>query len=83
MTTVVPTEQHLALVYYFYLNKRHVIKLMFPQIKKMMEKAGNSHLLTLLSYPGAGHLIEPPYSPHARFSEFKLLEAKTKGENPI
>ncbi|KAA0724246.1 Acyl-coenzyme A thioesterase 4 [Triplophysa tibetana] len=47
-------------------------------MKKMMEKAGNSHLLTLLSYPGAGHLIEPPYSPHVRFSEFKLLEAKTK-----
>ncbi|XP_055049295.2 acyl-CoA thioesterase 19 [Misgurnus anguillicaudatus] len=47
-------------------------------IKKMMEKAGNSHLLTLLSYPGAGHLIEPPYSPHVRFSHFKLLEAKTK-----
>lgn len=50
-----------------------------PQIKKMMEKAGNGHLLTVLSYPGTGHLIEPPYSPHVRFSDFKLLEAKTKG----
>lgn len=68
-----------------FINKRHVIKLklMFPKMKKMMEKAGNSHLLTLLSYPGAGHLIGVPYSPHARFSEFKLLEAKTKGESPI
>ncbi|XP_051979375.1 acyl-CoA thioesterase 19 [Xyrauchen texanus] len=47
-------------------------------MKKMMEKAGNSHLLTLLSYPGTGHLIEPPYSPHSRFTDFKLLEAKTK-----
>ncbi|NP_001007420.1 acyl-CoA thioesterase 19 isoform X1 [Danio rerio] len=47
-------------------------------MRKMMEKAGNSHLLTVLSYPGTGHLIEPPYSPHVRFSDFKLLEAKTK-----
>uniref|UniRef100_A0A8C1M4L7 Acyl-CoA thioesterase 19 n=1 Tax=Cyprinus carpio TaxID=7962 RepID=A0A8C1M4L7_CYPCA len=50
-------------------------------MKKMMEEAGNSHLLTVLSYPGTGHLIEPPYSPHVRFSDFKLLEAKTKGES--
>uniref|UniRef100_A0A673B7V5 Acyl-CoA thioesterase 19 n=1 Tax=Sphaeramia orbicularis TaxID=375764 RepID=A0A673B7V5_9TELE len=33
---------------------------------EMMEQAGNSHLLTLLSYPNTGHLIEPPYSPHTR-----------------
>uniref|UniRef100_A0A673B557 Acyl-CoA thioesterase 19 n=1 Tax=Sphaeramia orbicularis TaxID=375764 RepID=A0A673B557_9TELE len=33
---------------------------------EMMEQAGNSHLLTLRSYPNAGHLIEPPYSPHTR-----------------
>ncbi|KAK7891303.1 hypothetical protein WMY93_023266 [Mugilogobius chulae] len=35
-------------------------------IKAMMEKAGNSHLLTLLTYPNAGHLIELPYTPHTR-----------------
>lgn len=29
-----------------------------------MTAAGKSHLLTVLNYPGAGHLIEPPYSPH-------------------
>uniref|UniRef100_A0A1A8EVT0 Acyl-CoA thioesterase 19 n=1 Tax=Nothobranchius korthausae TaxID=1143690 RepID=A0A1A8EVT0_9TELE len=40
-------------------------------MKEMMEKAGNSHLLTLLSYPEAGHLIEPPYSPHVRSSLFR------------
>ncbi|KAL4593552.1 bile acid-CoA:amino acid N-acyltransferase-like [Arapaima gigas] len=34
----------------------------------MMEEAGNSHLLTVLAYPGAGHLIETPYSPHSRAS---------------
>ncbi|XP_047203450.1 peroxisomal succinyl-coenzyme A thioesterase-like isoform X4 [Girardinichthys multiradiatus] len=40
-------------------------------MKVMMEQAGNSHLLTVLSYPNAGHLIEPPYTPHARSSLFK------------
>uniref|UniRef100_A0A3B3IC71 Acyl-CoA thioesterase 19 n=1 Tax=Oryzias latipes TaxID=8090 RepID=A0A3B3IC71_ORYLA len=33
-------------------------------MKQMMERAGNDQLLTLLSYPGTGHLIEPPYTPH-------------------
>ncbi|KAI3370573.1 hypothetical protein L3Q82_007142 [Scortum barcoo] len=40
-------------------------------IKEMMERAGNSHLLTILSYPNAGHLIEPPYTPHVRASTFR------------
>ncbi|XP_076153170.1 acyl-coenzyme A thioesterase 5-like isoform X1 [Alosa pseudoharengus] len=39
-------------------------------IEQMMERAGNRHLLTVLSYPDAGHLIEPPYTPHIRFSNF-------------
>ncbi|XP_064846038.1 acyl-coenzyme A thioesterase 1-like isoform X1 [Oncorhynchus masou masou] len=39
---------------------------------QMMERAGNSHLLTTLSYPGAGHLIEPPYGPHCRACTFVL-----------
>ncbi|XP_013885522.1 acyl-coenzyme A thioesterase 4 [Austrofundulus limnaeus] len=47
-------------------------------IKEMMERAGNSHLLTLLSYPNTGHLIEPPYSPHARASLFKDLTTHQK-----
>ncbi|KAI3370574.1 hypothetical protein L3Q82_007143 [Scortum barcoo] len=42
-------------------------------IKEMMEQAGNSHLLTILSYPNAGHLIEPPYTPHVRASAFKTI----------
>ncbi|KAK6309224.1 hypothetical protein J4Q44_G00206870, partial [Coregonus suidteri] len=41
-------------------------------MKQMMERAGNSHLLTTLSYPGAGHLIEPPYGPHCRACTFVL-----------
>ncbi|XP_062245424.1 acyl-coenzyme A thioesterase 2, mitochondrial-like isoform X2 [Platichthys flesus] len=39
-------------------------------IKEMMEGAGNSHLLTVLSYPNTGHLIEPPFTPHTRASNF-------------
>uniref|UniRef100_A0A673IYL8 Bile acid-CoA:amino acid N-acyltransferase-like n=1 Tax=Sinocyclocheilus rhinocerous TaxID=307959 RepID=A0A673IYL8_9TELE len=38
----------------------------------MMEKSGNRHLLEILTYPDAGHLIEPPYSPHFRATNFKL-----------
>ncbi|KAF7702066.1 hypothetical protein HF521_001349 [Silurus meridionalis] len=49
-------------------------------MKLMMEHGGNRHLLTVLSYPGAGHLIEPPYSPHCRASNFMLTqhEVRTK-----
>ncbi|XP_007907331.1 acyl-coenzyme A thioesterase 4-like isoform X2 [Callorhinchus milii] len=42
------------------------------EITKLMKTAKNAHLLTVLSYPGAGHLIEPPYSPHCRESKFKI-----------
>ncbi|XP_053369886.1 bile acid-CoA:amino acid N-acyltransferase-like [Clarias gariepinus] len=47
-------------------------------MKQMMEQAGNSHLLTTLSYPGAGHLIEPPYSPHCRASNYMLIGTRKK-----
>lgn len=47
-------------------------------IKETMEQAGNSHLLTVLSYPNAGHLIEPPYTPHARSSTFRTVELNQK-----
>ncbi|XP_076863383.1 acyl-CoA thioesterase 19 [Brachyhypopomus gauderio] len=47
-------------------------------IREMMERAENSHLLTVLSYPGAGHLIEPPYSPHTRASNYLLREEHKK-----
>lgn len=45
-------------------------------MKEMMERVGNSHLLTILSYPNAGHLIEPPYSPHTRFSDIRFATSK-------
>ncbi|KAK2832438.1 hypothetical protein Q7C36_015900 [Tachysurus vachellii] len=44
---------------------------------KITEKAGNRHLLSVLIYPGAGHLIEPPYTPHHRASNF-VIEGKNK-----
>lgn len=36
-----------------------------------MKAAGKAHLLNTLLYPEAGHLIEPPFSPHCRASNFK------------
>lgn len=45
---------------------------------QMMRAAGNEHLLTRLDYPGAGHLIEPPYSPHFRATKF--IKEGQKGE---
>ncbi|XP_064417182.1 peroxisomal succinyl-coenzyme A thioesterase-like [Latimeria chalumnae] len=41
-------------------------------IRKMMEAAGNAHLLTSVSYPGTGHLIDPPYCPHIPFSKMDI-----------
>ncbi|KAI4788815.1 hypothetical protein KUCAC02_035617 [Chaenocephalus aceratus] len=42
-------------------------------MREMMERAGNSHLLTVLSYKNAGHLIEPPFTPFVRASTFKSV----------
>ncbi|KAK3512637.1 hypothetical protein QTP70_018771 [Hemibagrus guttatus] len=33
------------------------------EIERRLHAAGKSHLFTRVSYPGAGHLIEPPYTP--------------------
>lgn len=43
---------------------------LWPQIVQQMKIAGKDHLLTLVEYPEAGHLIEPPYSPHFRATRF-------------
>ncbi|XP_047202281.1 bile acid-CoA:amino acid N-acyltransferase-like [Girardinichthys multiradiatus] len=45
-------------------------------IEKSLQSAGKSHLLTRLSYPGTGHLIEPPYSPNARESMWVIKPKK-------
>ncbi|KAG7318904.1 hypothetical protein KOW79_017378 [Hemibagrus wyckioides] len=38
------------------------------EIERRLHVAGKSHLFTRVSYPGAGHLIEPPYTPTCRTS---------------
>ncbi|XP_068449755.1 bile acid-CoA:amino acid N-acyltransferase-like [Clinocottus analis] len=45
-------------------------------IVETLKAAGKSQLLTLLSYPGAGHLIEPPYTPNARMSLWSIKPQK-------
>uniref|UniRef100_A0A3B4GQF3 Uncharacterized protein n=1 Tax=Pundamilia nyererei TaxID=303518 RepID=A0A3B4GQF3_9CICH len=44
----------------------------FPALRS----AGKSQLFTRLSYPGAGHLIEPPYAPCARVSLWRAKPEK-------
>ncbi|CAL8260592.1 unnamed protein product [Merluccius merluccius] len=57
-------------------------------MKEMMDRSGNGHLLSVLSYPHTGHLIDPPYSPHCRASNFMTSESREKfvvlwgGETP-
>nr|XP_014351396.1 PREDICTED: bile acid-CoA:amino acid N-acyltransferase-like [Latimeria chalumnae] len=51
-------------------------------IRKMMEAAGNVHLLTSMSYPGTGHLIDPPYCPHIPFSKMVIPTKNKKGNTP-
>ncbi|XP_043943238.1 peroxisomal succinyl-coenzyme A thioesterase-like [Protopterus annectens] len=49
-------------------------------IEKMMQEAGNAHLLTRICYPGAGHIIEPPYNAFVPESilVFPKLQMKAK-----
>ncbi|XP_077401062.1 peroxisomal succinyl-coenzyme A thioesterase-like [Vanacampus margaritifer] len=47
-------------------------------IEQMMRSVGKEHLLTRLEYPDTGHLIEPPYSPHFRATNFMWDYKKTK-----
>ncbi|XP_034033243.1 peroxisomal succinyl-coenzyme A thioesterase-like [Thalassophryne amazonica] len=47
-------------------------------MKEMMEQAGNHHLLTVLSYPNTGHLIEPPYSPHFKSGIIRGVNSQEK-----
>ncbi|KAM6948070.1 bile acid-CoA:amino acid N-acyltransferase-like isoform 1-T1 [Lycodopsis pacificus] len=45
-------------------------------IEETLRDAGKSQLFTLLSYPGAGHLIEPPYTPNSRLSLWSFKPKK-------
>ncbi|KAJ8260176.1 hypothetical protein GJAV_G00177960 [Gymnothorax javanicus] len=46
------------------------------EIKKSLEAANKSHLLTWMLYPGTGHLLEPPYMPNARTALFATKPTK-------
>ncbi|XP_061571282.1 acyl-coenzyme A thioesterase 5-like isoform X2 [Cololabis saira] len=48
------------------------------EIYKMMRAAGKEHLVAKVDYPGAGHLIEPPFSPHFRATNFIPQGTKEK-----
>nr|XP_020448759.1 bile acid-CoA:amino acid N-acyltransferase-like isoform X3 [Monopterus albus] len=45
-------------------------------IEETLKAAGKSELFTRLSYPGAGHLIEPPYAPNARLALWRSKPKK-------
>ncbi|XP_029287376.1 acyl-coenzyme A thioesterase 4-like isoform X2 [Cottoperca gobio] len=45
-------------------------------IEETLMAAGKSQLFTRLSYPGAGHLIEPPYMPNSRSSLWSVKPKK-------
>ncbi|XP_068172009.1 peroxisomal succinyl-coenzyme A thioesterase-like isoform X2 [Antennarius striatus] len=45
-------------------------------IEETLSAAGKSQLFTYLSYPGAGHLIEPPYSPNSKVSLWSVKPKK-------
>ncbi|KAM8917006.1 bile acid-CoA:amino acid N-acyltransferase-like isoform 2-T2 [Spinachia spinachia] len=45
-------------------------------IEQTLRAAGKSQLFTRLSYPGAGHLIEPPYTPNSRVSLWSFKPRK-------
>ena len=43
---------------------------------------GKEHLCSILCYPEAGHLIEPPYTPHC-YASFSGISAKWSGDNHL
>lgn len=45
------------------------------QVYERMIRNGKGHLCSILCYPGAGHLIEPPYTPlcYASFDPFSQV----------
>ncbi|MBN3297681.1 BAAT acyltransferase, partial [Amia calva] len=46
------------------------------EIEERLGAVGKSGLLTRIQYPGAGHLIEPPYTPSVRVSLFHTYPKK-------
>ncbi|KAM9328191.1 peroxisomal succinyl-coenzyme A thioesterase-like isoform 2-T2 [Pholidichthys leucotaenia] len=48
------------------------------EVATVMSAEGKEHLLSKLEYPGTGHLIEPPFSPHFRATNFIMHSNKQK-----
>ena len=57
-------------------NSDFATELIFNRLKAH----GKEHLCFILRYPEAGHLIEPPYTPHCSAS-FSGITAKWSGDN--
>ena len=56
---------------------------MAQEILKRVTLNGKNALCSVLSYPGTGHLIEPPFAPHCYASYHKLLKTTFAwGGNP-
>ncbi|XP_060714747.1 acyl-coenzyme A amino acid N-acyltransferase 2-like [Tachysurus vachellii] len=47
------------------------------EIERRLRIAGKSHLFTRVSYPGAGHLIEPPHTPTSHSSTWATQPTQT------
>ncbi|XP_034022775.1 peroxisomal succinyl-coenzyme A thioesterase-like [Thalassophryne amazonica] len=45
-------------------------------VEETLRAAGKSHLYSRVTYPGAGHLLEPPYTPSARISLWSIKPKK-------
>ena len=57
-------------------NSDFATKLIFNRLKAH----GKEHLCSILRYPEAGHLIEPPYTPHC-YASFAGISAKLTGDS--
>lgn len=51
-------------------------------IQEMMQRAGKGHLVTILSYPKAGHVLYPPYMPLGTLSVVKGTGVQLWGGEP-
>ena len=61
-----------------YANSEFAAELIFNRLKAH----GKEHLCSILRYPEAGHLIEPPHSPRC-YSSFTGVAGKRLGENYV
>ena len=51
-------------------------------IRDRLRKQGKENLYSFLRYPGAGHLIEPPYTPHS-YATYAKCAGAVSGDHHI